>query len=187
MRKPQLALLLVLLQLSLIIANAARADNSSRTAYLQDPTPQQVEASAMDDFVTKLLKRMTLEEKLGQMNLPSIGFDVTGPVVSTDVAESIKQGRVGGVLNTTTPIAVRKLQAMAVNESRLKIPLFFGFDVIHGYATIFPINLGLAASWDPDLIERATRCAAEEASADGINWAYAPMVDIAREIGRAHV
>lgn len=181
MRKPQLALLLLLLQLSLIITNAARADNSSRTAYLQDPTPQQVEASAMDDFVTKLLKLMTLEEKIGQMNLPSIGFDVTGPVVSKDVAESIKQGRVGGVLNTTTPIAVRKLQEMAVNESRLKIPLFFGFDVIHGYATIFPINLGLAASWDPDLIERATRCAAEEASADGINWAYAPMVDIARD------
>lgn len=186
MRKPHFAFFLAFLQLSLFsfgVANAGPGitNASYGSAYIQEPTPQQVEANAMDDFVTKLMKRMTLEEKIGQMNLPSAGFDVTGPVVSKDVAENIKQGRVGGVLNIATPIAVRKLQDMAVNESRLKIPLFFGFDVIHGYATIFPINLGLAASWDPDLIERVMRCAAEEASADGINWAYAPMVDIARD------
>lgn len=88
---------------------------------------------------------------------------------------------VGGVFNTFTPIAVRKLQELAVNETRLKIPLLFGYDVIHGHRTIFPIPLGLSASWDLDLIERTARAAAEEASADGLNWVYSPMVDIVRD------
>ena len=132
-------------------------------------------------FVTKLMAKMTLEEKVGQLNLPSVGFDVTGPVVSQDVEAKIKKGLVGGVFNTFTPIAVRKLQEMAVNETRLKIPLLFGYDVIHGHRTIFPIALGLSASWDLDLIERTARAAAEEASADGLNWTFSPMVDIARD------
>lgn len=133
------------------------------------------------NFIDNLMSKMTLEEKIGQMNLLSIGFDVTGPVVSAGVDEKIKKGLVGGVFNTYTPAAVHTLQEMAVNESRLKIPLLFGFDVIHGHRTIFPINLGLSCSWDPDLIERTARAAALEASADGLNWTFSPMVDIARD------
>jgi len=135
----------------------------------------------MDVFINSLMKKMTLEEKIGQLNLPSIGFDVTGPMVSKDVEEKIRKGLVGGVFNTFTPIAVRKLQEMAVNQTRLKIPLLFGYDVIHGHRTIFPIPLGLSSSWDLDLIERTARAAAEEASADGLNWTFSPMVDIARD------
>ncbi|MDQ3846738.1 MAG: beta-glucosidase BglX, partial [Bacteroidota bacterium] len=128
-----------------------------------------------------LMKRVTLDEKIGQLNLPSVGFDVTGPILSQGVEEKIRQGSVGGVFNTFTPVAVRKLQELAVNQSRLKIPLLFGYDVIHGHRTIFPINLGLAASWDMSLIERTARAAADEASADGLNWTFSPMVDIARD------
>lgn len=135
----------------------------------------------MNAFVSNLMKKMTIEEKIGQLNLPSIGFDVTGPIVSEGVEEKIKKGLVGGVFNTFTPVAVRKLQEMAVSESRLKIPLLFGYDVIHGHRTIFPISLGLAASWDTTLIERTAMAAAEEASADGLNWTFSPMVDIARD------
>ena len=135
----------------------------------------------MNAFIDSLLSQMTLEEKIGQLNLVSIGFDVTGPVVSENVEEKIKAGRVGGVFNTYTPIAVRKLQEMAVNETRLGIPLLFGFDVIHGHRTIFPQPLGLAASWDLEAIERSARIAAIEASADGLNWVFSPMVDICRD------
>lgn len=131
--------------------------------------------------VDELMGQMTFEEKIGQMNLLSIGFDVTGPVVSQDVDAKIKKGLVGGVFNTFTPAAVRKLQEIAVNQSRLKIPLLFGYDVIHGHRTIFPINLGLSCSWDPELIEKTAQAAAKEASADGLNWVYSPMVDIARD------
>ncbi len=135
----------------------------------------------MNTTVSRLLQQMTLEEKLGQLNLPSIGFDVTGPILSQGVEEKIRKGLVGGVFNTFTPAAVRKLQDLAVKETRLKIPLLFGYDVIHGHRTIFPINLGLAASWDLDLVQRTARVAAEEASADGLNWTFSPMVDIARD------
>ncbi|MDQ3682678.1 MAG: beta-glucosidase BglX [Bacteroidota bacterium] len=135
----------------------------------------------MNLFIANLMNRMTLDEKIGQLNLPSIGFDVTGPILSQNVSENIRKGNVGGVFNTFTPIAVRKLQDIAVKETRLKIPLLFGYDVIHGHRTIFPINLGLSASWDMPLIERTARIAAEEASADGLNWTFSPMVDIARD------
>lgn len=135
----------------------------------------------MNQFVTGLMQKMTLEEKIGQLNLPSVGFDVTGPILSEGVEEKIRKGLVGGVFNTYTPSAVRKLQDLAVKETRLKIPLLFGYDVIHGHRTIFPISLGLSASWDTELIERTARAAAEEASADGLNWTFSPMVDIARD------
>ena len=98
---------------------------------------------SMDLFISDLMSKMTLAEKIGQMNLPTVGFDVTGPILSQDVEGKIKKGLVGGVFNTFTPDAVRKLQEIAVNETRLKIPLLFGYDVIHGHRTIFPINLGL--------------------------------------------
>lgn len=135
----------------------------------------------MNTFITGLMAKMTLEEKIGQLNLTSVGFDVTGPVVSLGVEEKIKKGLVGGVFNTFTPIAVRKLQEMAVNNTHLKIPLLFGYDVIHGHRTIFPIPLGLSSSWDMQMIERTARAAALEASADGLNWTFSPMVDIARD------
>jgi beta-glucosidase len=135
----------------------------------------------MNSFISALMKRMTVDEKIGQLNLPSIGFDVTGPVLSQGVEEKIQKGMVGGVFNTFTPVAVRKLQERAVTQTRLKIPLLFGYDVIHGHRTIFPIPLGLACSWDTALIQRTARAAAEEASADGLNWTFSPMVDIARD------
>jgi beta-glucosidase len=145
--------------------------------------PREVDTAEreMDAFIDSLLSEMTLEEKIGQLNLVSIGFDVTGPVVSDNVEEKIKRGLVGGVFNTYTPQAVRKLQEMAVTQTRLGIPLLFGFDVIHGHRTIFPIPLGLSASWDLEAIERSARIAAIEASADGLNWVFSPMVDICRD------
>lgn len=142
---------------------------------------QQSSDAKMNSFIDNLMRRMTLQEKIGQLNLPSVGFDVTGPVLSQGVEDKIKKGLVGGVFNTYTPEAVRKLQQMAVTQTRMKIPLLFGYDVIHGHRTIFPINLGLAATWDPVLVEKTARAAAEEASADGLNWVYSPMVDITRD------
>ena len=141
------------------------------------PTPD----TKMKAFIDNLLAKMTPEEKIGQLNLVSVGFDVTGPVVSKDVDTNIRKGRVGSVLNTYTPVAARKLQALAVKESRLHIPLILGYDVIHGHRTIFPIPLGLSASWDLPAMEKSARIAADEASADGVNWVYSPMVDIARD------
>lgn len=129
-----------------------------------------------------LMAKMTLEEKIGQLNLiiPG-GAAVTGSVVSTDVENKIKKGQVGGLFGITSPEKVRKAQELAVNGSRLHIPMIFGLDVIHGHKTIFPIPLGLSASWDMGLIEQSARIAAKEATADGLNWAFSPMVDIARD------
>ena len=135
----------------------------------------------MDAFISDLMGRMTLEEKVGQLNLLSVGFDVTGPQLSKDADREIRQGLVGGIFNTYTRAAVRKLQSQALQESRLGIPLLFGYDVIHGFKTIFPIPLGLSCTWNLDLIERSARIAATEATADGLNWTFAPMVDIARD------
>ena len=135
----------------------------------------------MEGFTSNLMARMTLPEKIGQLNLLSVGFDVTGPQLSKDADKKIREGLVGGVFNTYTPVAVRKLQMEAVTGSRLGIPLLLGYDVIHGHKTIFPIPLGLSCTWNPDLIERSARIAATEASADGLNWTFSPMVDIARD------
>jgi len=146
------------------------------------PTPKVMQDDPkMKAFIDDLMQKMTLEEKIGQLNLLAVGFDVTGPVVSKNVNENIAKGNVGGVFNTYTPIAARKLQELALKQTRLKIPLIFGYDVIHGHRTIFPIPLGLAASWDLTAVERSARIAAEEASADGLHWVYSPMVDIARD------
>lgn len=137
--------------------------------------------SDMNAFIADLMGKMTLDEKIGQLNLPTGGEATTGSVVSSDLESKIKAGQVGGVFSLTTPERVRKTQELAVNQSRLKIPLIFGQDVIHGYKTLFPIPLGLSATWDLDLIEETARIAAAEASADGLNWAYSPMVDISRD------
>ncbi len=142
---------------------------------------QQASDAKMNAFIDNLMQQMTLQEKIGQLNLPTVGFDVTGPTPSKSTEEKLKKGLVGGVFNTFTPNAVKKLQEVAVTQTRLKIPLLFGYDVIHGHRTIFPINLGLAASWDSVLLEKVARASAEEASADGLNWVYSPMVDITRD------
>jgi beta-glucosidase len=135
----------------------------------------------MDRFVSRLIGKMTLDEEIGQLNLLSTGFDLTGPVASKNVEESVRRGAVGGVFNLYTPERVRALQDVAINKSRLRIPLLFGYDVIHGYKTIFPIPLALSCTWNLELIEKSARVAAEEASADGVNWVFSPMVDIARD------
>jgi beta-glucosidase len=135
----------------------------------------------MDAFVSGLLDRMTLEEKIGQLNLLSTGFDVTGPVANENVEANVRNGAIAGVFNLYTPARVRKLQELAIGQSRLGIPLLFGYDVIHGYKTIFPIPLALACTWNPEWIEQSARVAANEASADGVNWTFSPMVDLARD------
>jgi beta-glucosidase len=129
-----------------------------------------------------MLATMTTEEKIGQLNLVTPGGGIlTGSVVSQGVEENIKKGYVGGLFGIYGPEKVRKAQDLAVKNSRLHIPLIFGLDVIHGHKTIFPIPLGLSATWDLALIEKTARIAATEASADGLQWAFSPMVDIARD------
>lgn len=135
----------------------------------------------MDKFIKKLMKEMTLEEKIGQLNLVTPGDGVlTGSVVSKGVETNIEKGNVGGLFGIHGPEKIRKAQNLAM-KSRLKIPLLFGSDVIHGYETTFPIPLGTSFSWDLKLIEKSARIAAQEASANGINWTFSPMVDIARD------
>lgn len=135
----------------------------------------------MDRFLDNLLKRMTLEEKIGQLNLPVTGEITTGQAKSSDIATKIKRGEVGGLFNLKGVDKIRDVQHLAVENSRLGIPLLFGMDVIHGYETIFPIPLGLSCTWDIPTIEESARIAAVEASADGISWTFSPMVDISRD------
>jgi beta-glucosidase len=135
----------------------------------------------MNTFIKNLLSKMTLEEKIGQLNLLTGGEATTGSVVSTGVESKIKNGQVGGIFSLTTPARIRKAQEIAVNQTRLKIPIIFGQDVIHGYKTTFPIPLALSCSWDMALIEKTARIAAVEATADGLNWTFSPMVDISRD------
>ncbi len=135
----------------------------------------------MDKFIDQLMTKMTVEEKIGQLNLVTGGEATTGTTVSTDVESKIKNGQIGGIFSMSTPAKIRKTQEIAIKQSRLKIPIIFGMDVIHGYRTVFPIPLGLAATWDMNLIQQSARIAAEEATADGINWAFSPMVDISRD------
>src|SRR5215203_2442039 len=135
----------------------------------------------MNQFVSSLMSKMTLDEKLGQLNLPGAGDITTGQASSSDIAKKIKDGKVGGLFNIKGIEKIRDVQKIAVENSRLKIPLIFGMDVIHGYQTSFPIPLALASSWNTQAIERSARIAAIESSADGICWTFSPMVDIARD------
>lgn len=135
----------------------------------------------MKSFIDALMKKMTLQEKIGQLNLPSSGDITTGQAKSSNIAKKIREGNVGGLFNIKSLAKIKDVQRVAVEESRLKIPLLFGMDVIHGYETVFPIPLGLSCTWDMPLIERCAQIAAKEASADGINWTFSPMVDICRD------
>lgn len=132
-------------------------------------------------FVNSLLAKMMLDEKIGQLNLPSAGDFTTGQAQNSNIGKKIEEGSVGGLFNIKGAEKIRAVQKVAVEKSRLKIPLIFGMDVIHGYETTFPIPLGLAASWDMNLIQQTARVAANEASSDGISWTFSPMTDISRE------
>lgn len=142
---------------------------------------QQNQNTKMDRFIDDLMSKMTIEEKIGQLNLPGSGDIVTGQAKNSDIAGKIKKGLVGGLFNIKGVEKIKDVQRVAVEESRLGIPLIFGMDVIHGYETVFPIPLGLSCSWDMDAVEKSARIAAIEASADGICWTFSPMVDISRD------
>jgi beta-glucosidase len=144
-------------------------------ALLASPTPAAPRAgAAAERWIDALLARMTLEEKIGQLNQYSSRFDLTGPAPAAEADreryEQIRQGRVGSLLNVVGAEATRKAQQLAVENSRLRIPMIFGLDVIHGYRTMFPVPLGEAASFDLEAIERSSRVAATEAAAAGIHW-----------------
>ncbi len=155
----------------------------------QSPPPAAGEQALVNPATEKridaLLAQMTLEEKVGQLNQYSSPFDMTGPPPSEGAQKTaydqIRGGLVGSMLNVTGAEATRKAQQLAVENSRLKIPLIFGYDVIHGYKTIFPLPLAEAASWDPAAVERSARIAAIEAAAAGLHWTFGPMVDVSRD------
>jgi beta-glucosidase len=142
---------------------------------------KQVTKNKIEQKVDSLLSVMTLEEKIGQLTLYTSGWDVTGPTLNENYLEYVRQGRCGNLFNAHTAEYTRKLQKIAVEETRLHIPLLFGYDVIHGYKTIFPIPLAEACSWDTALIEKTARLSAMEAASAGLHWTFNPMVDIARD------
>lgn len=137
--------------------------------------------AAMNSFITSLMSKMTIEEKIGQLNLPSAGEFTTGTATNSDIGQNVKKGLVGGLFNIKGVEKIKAIQKVAVEQSRMKIPMLFGMDVIHGYETTFPIPLGLSCTWDMKAIEQSARIAAVEASADGIGWTFSPMVDISRD------
>ena len=144
-------------------------------------TAQAVDQAKMNQFIDDLMGKMTLQEKIGQLNLPVTGDIITGSTVSGDVVGKIRAGQVGGLFNMKGVQSIRALQEVAVKQSRLGIPLIFGMDVIHGYETVFPIPFAMSMSWDMDAIRNSARIASVEATADGICWTFSPMVDICRE------
>jgi beta-glucosidase len=157
---------------------------SSSSAPAQDSSAP---GRQVDARVDALLSRMSLREKIGQ--LTQVGaLDLTpeqrkdlGDLLPEDpvsIEDHVRRGEAGSILWTTNPVFISKLQHVAMEETRMKIPLLFGYDVIHGFRTIFPVPLAMAASWDPDLAENAQAVAAQEASAVGINWTFGPMVDL---------
>ncbi|MFO1417303.1 MAG: glycoside hydrolase family 3 N-terminal domain-containing protein [Methylotetracoccus sp.] len=166
--------------LSLVIAaSGSPSDAMARAAAATRPTA--AAGWSVDARVDALLKKMTPAEKVGQLVQYSAG-QPTGPGTGRgDYAEMIRAGQIGSFLNATEPRKINEYQRIAVEQSRLRIPLLFGLDVIHGFKTEFPIPLGLASTWDPLLVEQAARVAAVEASAHGIRWTFSPMVDIARD------
>lgn len=149
-------------------------------AFASGGKPKKIKASK-DEFINELMSKMTLDEKIGQLVLPDGHEMTTGVSEQTDLYGDIKKGLVGSILNVSNPEAIRSLQKAASTESRLKIPLLVGLDVIHGFRTIFPIPLAQSCSWDTTLVRKAARVAAIEASAYGVNWTYSPMVDVAHD------
>jgi len=181
MTKKHSVLFILLFLASISLLSITACNKNSVASAMTENKPE----TATTNKVNKLLAQMTLEEKIGQMNQYSNFFDVTGPAPKEGDAqqryEHIKQGKVGSILNARGAKEVRELQKLAVENSRLGIPLIFGYDVIHGYKTTAPIPLAEAASWDLKAIENSARLAAQEATAAGLNWTFAPMVDISRD------
>ena len=153
---------------------------SAGMAYGAVPT-NEAERLEMDRFINELLSKMTLEEKLGQLNLPVCGDIVTGQTIESDIGATVARGEAGGTFNIKGAHKAKELQEIAVTKTRLGIPLLVGLDVIHGYETVFPIPLALSCSWDMEAVEESARIAASEASAAGVNWTFSPMVDICRD------
>ena len=169
LRKKPLALFCFISLILIILFGAASAK------------AQNVESEG-EDFVAQLMQKMTLKEKIGQLNLSVMsGGAVTGTMMSQDIASKIKNGQMGGIFGIWDPRQIKAVQKTAVDSSRLHIPLIFGLDVIHGHKTVFPVPLALASSWDTSLLKQVARVAATEAAADGISWIYSPMVDISRD------
>ncbi len=172
--------LIFFLSVALFLAQISRAQSApqpKKDAANANP----LNAPGLDEKVDALLQKMTLEEKIGQLVQYSVG-QATGPTSGrTDDQDMIRKGQVGSLFNVTGARQTNALQRIAVENSRLKIPLIFGLDVIHGYRTTFPIPLGLAATWEPEIVEKAARVAGLEASSAGVRWAFSPMVDIARD------
>src|SRR5689334_20380645 len=138
-------------------------------------------STRLTDRVARLMRAMTIDEKIGQPNMLSANLVITGPGVPGDYMAALKAGQVGSLLNLFGHGQVREVQRIAVEETRLGIPLIFGYDVIHGHRTIFPIPLGEASAFDPDLWERTARIAALEAAAEGLTLTFAPMLDVSRD------
>lgn len=153
----------------------------SGVAFAQKGKTRKPITQSETEFIDDLMAKMTIEEKIGQLTLYTSGWDVTGPSLNPTTMQELREGRVGGLFNAHGVAYVRGLQDIAVKETRLGIPLLFGYDVIHGYQTIFPTPLGEAASWDLDLIQESARLSAKEAAASGLNWTFNPMVDITRD------
>ncbi|MFZ4542913.1 MAG: glycoside hydrolase family 3 N-terminal domain-containing protein [Saprospiraceae bacterium] len=162
-----------ILQYTLLLFNLF---NLSTCKEVQAPKPKTIEQS-----VDSVLVLMTTQEKIGQLTQFTSDWDVTGPTMRAEYKEDIRKGRVGSIFNAHTAKYNYELQRIAVEETRMKIPLIFGYDVIHGYKTIFPIPLGEAGSWDLKAIEQSASVAAAEAAAAGLHWTFAPMVDISRD------
>ncbi len=144
-------------------------------------TLKSTDDSQYDVKIDSILDLMTLEEKIGQLNLPGAGEIITGQAKNSNIAKKIEEGKIGGLFSLRSTKKIREVQKLSIEKSRLGIPLLFGLDVIHGYRTTFPIPLGLSCSWDMEMIQKTARMAAQEASADGINWTFSPMVDISRD------
>lgn len=178
MKKVSLTLLTVI---ALLLSNGCTptSDNpsSSRTQKWKSFSGDK----RIEQRVDSVLKLMTLEEKIGQMTQFSANWSITGPVMSDDFLPYLKKGLIGSIFNATSVEGIRKMQQLTVDSTRLGIPILFGQDVIHGYKTIFPIPLGEACSWDLAMMEQTARIAAIEATSDGLNWTFAPMVDISRD------
>ena len=135
----------------------------------------------MNSFISDLMKKMTLEEKIGQLNLNNVGGFVTGSKVNEQTPLKIKDGKIGGIINAPSLSVMKACQDIAVKESPHHIPILFGMDVINGFQTIFSTPLAMSCSWDMTMIGKSARIAAQEATANGISWTYSPMVDIARD------
>ena len=171
-----------LLSLTFLLAGSMAAPAFAHTAAPKKKvtaTTKKGKILPMKEYIDQLMAKMTLQEKIGQLNLMVAGDITTGGALDTQVGSDIAQGNMGGVFNIKGLDKIKALQEIAIKNSRLGIPLLVGMDVIHGYETMFPIPLALSCSWDTEALKKVGEVSAKEASADGINWTFSPMVDIA--------